>query len=90
MKVKVEYLGPFAMLVSKKSEVLILKKECNLMTVLKELGNRYYRLRREIFNKEGDVKPFVMLIVNNRLVRDLDKKICDGDSLCIAYPEAGG
>jgi MoaD family protein len=60
---------------------------------LQELALTYPELRKQIFNGDGQLRPFVNLFLNNENIKDLqgtDTPLKDSDRLLIIPSIAGG
>jgi len=97
MKVNVEYLANFRLITGKNREKITLNEGCSLDELVKKLKTMYGReFRRTLLNPEGDLKPYMMLIVNNReiypsmQIKLSDIKLRDGDKVAFLPPLAGG
>jgi len=97
MKVNVEYLANFRLITGKNREEIRLNEGCSLDELVKKLNSMYGReFCRTLLDPEGNLKPYMMLIVNNReiypsmQIKLRDIKLKDGDSVAFLPPLSGG
>jgi len=97
MKVNVEYLANFRLITGKNREKITLNKGCSLDELVKKLNTMYGReFCRTLLDHEGNLKPYMMLIVNNReiypsmQIKLTEIKLRDGDSVAFLPPLSGG
>lgn len=61
--------------------------------LLQMLCDRYGKLRSELFDSPGVLKPYINILKNGRnisFLKDLDTRLDDGDQIAIFPPVAGG
>lgn len=59
---------------------------------LRDLGTKFPKIRRWLYNKDGKLRPQVMLFVNGERIHtgELTKPLNDGDELSILVAIGGG
>lgn len=61
----------------------------NVAEVLDSLVNAYPLLKTQIFKEDGDILPYVSVLLNGIAISDLDTELKIGDELAI-FPSVGG
>lgn len=62
----------------------------NVGEVLDSLVNAYPQLKPQIFNEDGDLLPYVRVLLNGIAISDLDTELKMGDELAVFPPVGGG
>jgi len=61
----------------------------NVGEVLDSLVNAYPLLKRQIFKEDGDLLPYVRVLLNGIVISDLNTELKKGDELAV-FPLVGG
>lgn len=89
--VTVRYFGSSSSATRKKSEVISLEDTATLKNLIDFLLLKYNASLRNLFyDKDGEFKPLVMLLINGKAADDLAYLLNDGDEVSIAPLIAGG
>lgn len=90
MKLFIEYLGPFRSITGKRTETLKINAS-NLQDVLNFLIAKYgFKFEREVFNSDKTVKPYILIVLNGTMTRELGITVKENDRIAIVYPAEGG
>ena len=61
----------------------------NVEGCLNRLASQYPGIKQKLYNKEGEVPPFVHLFVNRKKAK-IDQTLADGDELIVMIAVSGG
>ena len=79
------------MITRKKMERLSFNESSRISDLVDLLVMRYgSSFRRLFYDKDGEMKPLVMLFVNGKAVEDYSTEVTSGDEISIAPLIAGG
>jgi MoaD family protein len=94
MNVEVKFFTSLREITGKKVEQIQLQNQITVDELVTMLSNRYGKKFREyIYNKKGEVQPFLSFLVNGKNVntmQGLDTKLENGDIVAILPPVGGG
>ncbi len=89
--ITVRYFGSSSAAARKRSETLVLNDDATLKSIIDLLTLKYDSSMRNLFyDRQGEFKPLVMLLVNGRAVDDLSYTPRDGEEVSITPLIAGG
>jgi len=91
IRIEVNYLGYVRPLTQKFEETVSLD-DSNILGLLKQLFKEYgLKFRRAIFDEiTNSVKSSILILVNGKLVTNLEEKLEEGDRVVISTVAAGG
>ena len=94
MNVEVKFFTSLREITGKKVEQVELQNTVTIDELVTVLANRYGKKFREyIYDKRGEVQPFLSFLVNGKNVNTmngLDTKLENGDAIAILPPVGGG
>ena len=92
MKITVRAFADYREFIGKEME-LIVPEEKTIGELLAEIGDRYPKLRSEMFTPTGELKDFINIFINGRniaFLKDMATPLTDGDIIALFPPVAGG
>lgn len=92
MKITVRAFADYREIIGKEME-LVLPEGKTIGELLAGLGDRYPKLRREMFTPAGELKEFINIFINGRniaFLNDMATPLSDGDIIALFPPVAGG
>ncbi len=92
MKVTVKLLKPFSDIAGKDTVTLEFE-EGDVNIALNVLCSLHTELKKELYNKEGEVDFTVNIFINDKpmsALEDVNTRLSDGDELLIFMPVGGG
>jgi molybdopterin synthase sulfur carrier subunit len=92
MRIKVVAFASFREILGKERE-LNLREAATVREVLEELAAGNSRFREAAFEKSGELRDYVLLMVNRKRIdpqQDLARVLAEGDELAVFPPLAGG
>lgn len=92
ISVKVRYLSPYIRTYTGvEEETVVVEKSASVRNLLKKITSHRRELYEQLFNeKENDLRPGILLIVNDEVVWDINKELKEGDTLIITIAYDGG
>jgi MoaD family protein len=94
MKVRIMFLGELRNLTGKKEVEIEANENETVRDLLKEVGEVFgEKISKRIFDENGELSDNVRVLVNGRNIligKGLETKLCDGDSVILMPPLAGG
>jgi MoaD family protein len=93
LKVTVRTIGPFSERIGFRQLTVNLKGQ-TVSDLLQQLCDEHgHNFRETVFNKQGNIRPYIKLLVNGRglhALNGLETVLADGDVVAIFPPVAGG
>lgn len=94
MNLEVKFFTSLREITGKKVEQIQLQHTITVDELVTMLSNKYGKKFREyIYDKKGEVQPFLSFIVNGKntnTMQGLDTKLKNGDAIAILPPVGGG
>jgi molybdopterin synthase sulfur carrier subunit len=94
MKVEVRFFTSLREITGKKKEQVQLQNSITVEKLLTRLSKKYGKEFREyLYNMEGKVHGYLLILVNGKstnVLRGLDTKLKEGDTIAILPPVGGG
>jgi sulfur-carrier protein len=93
MKITLKTFADYREITGIREVLLDLEDGTTMGGLLANLTDRYPRLGREMFHASGNLKEFIILLVNGRNVDFLEKlhtRLEEGDVVALFPPVAGG
>ena len=94
MQVEVKYFGNFWNITNKKRENIDISPNITLKDVMEKLTSKYnFGFREVLYTLTGENKPFNLVLVNGKNVRELlgmKTKIKSDDKIALLYLAGGG
>ncbi len=92
MKITVRAFADYREIIGKEME-LIEPEGRTIGQLFAELGDRYPKLRQEMFTPAGELKEFINIFINGRniaFLKDMATPLSDSDIIALFPPVAGG
>lgn len=93
MKLRVKFLATLYDLTGVLKTEVEVPDGITVRELIDHLGKRFERLKSEVLDEKGELKPMFNVLVNGRAVEwlnGLDTKLKDGDEVVFIPPAAGG
>jgi len=92
ISIRVRYLSPhIKTYTGVDEETVMIEKGASVGSLLRKITSHRHELYEQIFDeKENDLRPGILLIVNNEVVQDLSKELKEGDTVIITIAYDGG
>lgn len=92
MRIIIEYMLRFKDITGKDLEEIIISNEVTIKELIELLSSKYGESFTEEFrNPSGDmISGKVLIIVNDRVVEDINMRLRDGDTVVLTYVASGG
>jgi molybdopterin synthase sulfur carrier subunit len=94
MKVEVKFFTSLREITGKKVDEIQLESTITVEELLIQLSKKYGREFREyLYNEKGKVHRYLLILVNGKstnVLRGLDTKLKEGDTIAILPPVGGG
>lgn len=92
MKITIRAFADYREIIGKEMD-LALPEGKTIGVLLDDLGDRYPKLRSEMFTPAGELKEFINIFINGRniaFLKDMATPLSDGDIIALFPPVAGG
>jgi len=92
MKLKLKFLRPFSEAVGK-GDLEIDFKDKTINALIKELTEKYPKIKKEIYNENSELTEYICIFVNDKPItalKGVDTVLKNGDEVLFFMPISGG
>ena len=90
MEIEVHYFGNFRDLAKKKEQKIRLSNGATVKDMLNCLAEEYNRLQKLLFKKDRSLNDYILIMRNNRRIKDTGERLNDRDKIYLMVAISGG